>query len=216
MSFSRQEIAHLQDIVRSMQETRFGGVWPSEYVRLYKRWGYFNRVYDVLYNDPQEWMRIARVALDNRFQGLSDRLINGPSLKQLANLPCVGDGRSNYEPKAHIRIAFQTLRQTFDIPLDEVCNKRVCTERQTRGWVPCYIYSWPNPPAKIARPEDAVYTPLGAALAITYQVRNNLFHGSKMQMRRRDIELVALTAEIVKEVLEEIARTFEEGARYAG
>ena len=205
MSFSPHQMRRLREIVVSLRETDFGRRWPEEYQNLYRLWGYFNRCYDVLYDDPAEWVRVARIALDPRFQDLSQRLVHSQSLRRLAELPCIGDGRSNYEPQAHIRVAFRTLRETFNIPVDQVCSDPICINRQQQEWEICREYFWSNHPSEITRPQDAVYTLVGATLAITYQIRNNLFHGAKMQISERDIELVRLAADIVREILEEVA-----------
>jgi len=207
MSFSSQEMAHLQGIIGNFRSTNFGRRWPVEYEDLFRVWGYFNRVYDLLYQDPQEWVRIAKFALDSRFQHLSQVLANNNSVRYLAGIPCIGDGRSNYEPQIHIRIAFSTLRETFNVSLDQVCAGQICVGRQDQGWQICRAYAWPNRPSTIVEPRDAIYTLPGATLAIAYQIRNNLFHGAKIQARERDIELVRLATDIVQVVLEQVAQS---------
>ena len=47
-------------------------------------------------------------------------------------------------------------------------------------------------------------TLVGAVLTIAYQVRNNLFHGSKLSMSDRDKLLVKLIGDIMESILKAI------------
>jgi len=211
MCFSQEELTNLRDITESIRSTDFGRNWPQEYVDLYKLWGYFNRIYNTLDGDQFEWKRIARFAIDNRFQGLNQNFHQKAEVRNLAQLPCVGNGRNNYQPEKHIQIAFHTLRQAFDISIDQVCYSELCTARRAQGWRTCVDCDgqWTDPPQNTNDLQYAKFTVVVAALTIVYQIRNNLFHGSKMQMSERDVRLVRLGTGIVITTLEEICRVIE-------
>ena len=206
MSFSQRENFALTSVVRSLQVTNFGQNWPLEYKRLYTLWGYFNRIYDLLYAEGQEWQRIASFALDTRFAGVIEhRFYTTGAVRCLSSLPCVGDGRRGFEPQGHVRIAFRTLREIFRVPTSDVCGDvSLCNMRKKKGWQLCSNYSWPSRPKDVVELADAKFTLVGAVLTIAYQVRNNLFHGSKIQMKARDKMLAGLVADIVQVILEEI------------
>jgi len=207
MTISADQKVALRDIANSIATTHFGKVWPEEYDQFYRLWGFLNRLYDTLYTDKAEWQRIAQFALDNRVNNVWAKLEPMQATKELASQPCVGDGRNSYQPSDQVRVAFHTLRNIYKIDVKEVCQKSRCLERKQMKWVACDTYTWPALPKTIANPKDAVYTPLGATLAIIYQIRNNLFHGSKQEIAgdgyQRNLTLVTTSRDIIQILLEE-------------
>lgn len=206
--FSQHQWQALQDVTESMQYTNYGQKWPKEYTRFFRLWGYFNRVYDVLYTDPCEWQRIARLALDSRVGTVWDVVKDMDAVRDLAQQPCVGNGRDDYEPSEWVRIASETLRREFQISAQEVCGSEKCQWRKAPGWHLCSERAWGEWPQKPSRTDDAKYTPLGATLTILYQIRNNLFHGSKLEIRgsqrKRNQLLVGLSAQITEGLLQQV------------
>ena len=163
-------------------------------------------MFDILY-EGQEWEKIAQFSLDERFQGIWDGLSVHDDVRELANLPCVGDGRSAYEPRLHSRTASHTLRSHFQIEIADACTGWKCEQRTERGWARCSDLEWADPPDRRAAPDAAVLSPLGATLTIVYQIRNNLFHGMKHEYagpdHERNLTLVRLSTDIVQYLMRE-------------
>jgi hypothetical protein len=204
---SQAQQQQLRDIVQSMRETEHGRRWPMEYTDFFRLWRFFNRIYEVLYTErEEEWRRIARFALDKRFSDVWD-VLDMNVVQELARQPCVGNGRKSYEPSENVRIAFEALRRKFEIDVQGVCQSEKCQQRKNQGWELCSERGWENWPQKIRddKPEDAKYTLLGATLTILYQIRNNLFHGSKLEIhdpqRERNRQLVEISARIIERLL---------------
>jgi hypothetical protein len=103
----------LDEIAQSLQETNSGRNWPEEYKSFSLARGYFNSIYNVLYTDPVEWRRIALFSIDPRFIPLWRTLRRGQAVRELAKLPCVGDGRDGFRPSINIQIAFHTCCSVF-------------------------------------------------------------------------------------------------------
>ena len=194
----------LVDVIESIQTTDYGAAWPDPYNEFFRVWGFFNRIYDLLYSG-QEWERIAKFSLDTRFQPVWEELQLKSFVHRLAEQPCVGNGRNNYQPSNQVRIAFQTLRSFFGVEVSKPCHSQKCQLRRQRGWVVCSDFDWPELPFEIVTPQDAIFHPLGSLLAIVYQVRNNLFHGSKHEVcgpeYRRNLLLVKASRDIVESIL---------------
>lgn len=207
LNVSPDQHQKLQDIAEAIKTTDYGHAWPHEYSELFRLWGFFNSIYSTLYTDTQEWQRISRFALDNRFSQIWNVLAQRPAVQELANQACVGDGRNGYAPSQRIRIAFQTLRTSFGINIQPVCQSSKCQSRQQKNMPICLVQNWPAPPQAIVHPEDAKFTPFGATLLIVYQIRNNLFHGSKNEIHGPDYVrnqlLVRLGSQITRSLLEE-------------
>lgn len=203
LNVSDAQRSELSDIAEAIETTQFGRYWPQEYKDFYSLWGFFNGIYDTLYTDSSEWMRISRFAIDGNFSFVWNRLSLLPYTRELAEQPCIGDGKNGYVPSVRTRIAFQTLRTEFQIEVNTVCQSAKC---QSRDQI-CHSYQWPKPPSGVSV-ENAKFTPLGATLLIAYQVRNNLFHGTKREFDgpeyRRNRLLVRNSSEIVRVMLEEI------------
>ena len=197
----------LHDIAEAIETTDYGHAWPFEYSELFRLWGFFNSIYSALYTDAQEWQRISRFALDNRFNHIWNVLTQQPAVQELAHQPCVGDGRNKYAPSQHIRISFQTLRANFGVNIQAVCQTSKCQSRQQQNIPICLTQNWPASPQALVNPEDANFVPFGATLLIVYQIRNNLFHGSKNEISGLDYErnqlLVGLSCQITRVLLEE-------------
>jgi hypothetical protein len=197
----------LHDIAEAIKTTDYGQAWPPEYSELFRLWGFFNSIYDTLYKDPKEWQRISRFALDSRFNHIWNVLAQRPAAQELARQPCVGNGRNGYAPSQNIRIAFHTLRSNFGINLQDVCQSSKCQSRQQRNIPICLSQNWPAAPQALANPEDAKFAPFGATLLIIYQIRSNLFHGSKREIHGPDYVrnqlLVQFSSQITRLLLEE-------------
>jgi hypothetical protein len=208
LNFTPDQQQTMDDITEAIRSTGYGGAWPPSYNKFFRLWGFFNGVYNALYTDGAEWQRIARFSLDNRFAQIwnSPKLQN--SARRLASQACVGDGRNDYLPLQRIRIAFHTMRSEFKINLETVCESTKCQSRRLKNMQICLGQNWPNAPQTLVNPDDAQFTLLGATLLITYQIRNNLFHGSKDEIHgpeyARNQLLVELGGQIVEAVLEEI------------
>jgi hypothetical protein len=176
----------LHDIAEAIRTTDYGHAWPDEYSELFRLWGFFNSIYSALYTDSQEWQRISRFALDNRFSHIWNVLAQQSAVQELAHQPCVGDGRNGYAPPQHIRIAFHTLRTSFSVNIQDVCQTSKCQSRQQQSISICLNQNWPSLPQALVNPEHAKFAPFGAILLIVYQIRNNLFHGSKNEIHGSD------------------------------
>jgi hypothetical protein len=213
MSINTAQKAALKDIANSIETTNFGAVWPKEYDEFFRLWGFFNRIYDILYTDNLEWKRIARFALDSSINHVWKQLEPIKAMKKLASQPCVGNGRNDFKPTDPVRIAFQTLRSIYKIDVKNVCQKPKCLERKKLKWVACDMFSWPDPPKEINNIEDAVYTPLGATLSIIYQIRNNLFHGTKQEITGSDFHrnqiLIETSRDIIRILLDETKKAIQ-------
>jgi hypothetical protein len=197
----------LFDILKSYRSTNGGEVWPDEYNNFFRVWGFFNRIYDTLYSDNEEWKRIARFALDARFRQVCLKIKQMDEIRDLASRPCVGNGRNDYQPSKYVRISFQTLRTLYQIDIAKVCQETKCQERKNEDWPTCDSYDWPSPPQKVTKPRQVIYTHLGATLTIIYQIRNNLFHGTKQEITepqyQRNRELIYLSRVIMQNILSE-------------
>ncbi len=207
MNFPPDKYQKLHDIAEAIETTEYGRAWPREYSELFQLWGFFNSIYSALYTDTQEWQRISRFALDNRFSHIWNVLALHQAVIELAHQPCVGDGRNGYAPSSRIRIAFHTLRVSFGVNAQEVCQGIKCQSRQQKNIPICLTQNWPATPQALVNPEDAKFVPFGATLLVIYQIRNNLFHGSKWEIRGPDFErnqlLVRASAQITWSLLEE-------------
>ncbi len=194
----------LQDIFQSYRE--INGHWPRPYVNFYNRWGYFNQIYDTLYSHDKEWKRIAAFAL-NHSNLWSDVEAQA---RVIAELPCVGNGRGSNDPTLAVRVSSNTLRIHFSVDAIIFCNQQnwKCSTRQTR----CSDMIFQPAPLNIDinNPSHSVYTLLGATLTIVYQIRNNLFHGSKHEFfgdeYNRNLQLVEVSDRIVDIILDRISR----------
>jgi hypothetical protein len=192
----------LIEVFESYKQTNHGRAWPSEYTNLYRVWGYFNRIFDILYPGQAEWQRIALFSLDPRFTNIWVDIQQ--DILHLAQAPCVGDGRGGLEPTDYIRIATRTLRGYFGINTQDICQSEKCQSRKIR----CSDWQGEQAPAVInpQEPNHAKFTPLGATLTIVYQVRNNLFHGSKNEYHgeeyERNLFLTGMSASIIQSVVE--------------
>jgi len=199
---NNQTDTDLHEVFESFQKTNHGQDWPLEYTNLYRVWGYFNRIYDIIYLEKAEWQRIALFSLDPRFTNIWEDY--KPYACQLAKAPCVGNGRGGLKPTDHIRIATRTLRGYFDINTEDICKSEKCQSRIIR----CSDWQGEQPPVAInpQEPNHAKYTLLGATLIIIYQVRNNLFHGSKYEYDgeeyKRNRFLTGTSASIIQSVVE--------------
>ena len=206
LNVALDQMRKLQDIAEAIETTSFGNTWPQEYKELFTLWGFFNGFYNTLYTDHEEWKRIGRFAIDTHFSQIWKNLSALPAVRVIAEQPCVGDGRDNYVPSPNIRIAFHTLRLVFKIDLQEACQNMKCQTRQQKNISTCLAQQWQNSPQAITNPADAKYSPLGATLLIVYQIRNNLFHGSKREIHGPDFErnqlLVQNSARITRALLE--------------
>lgn len=198
--------AALYEVFESFEHTNHGRAWPAEYTNLYRVWGYFNRIFEILYIGKPEWQQIALFSLDSRFTNIWEAIEH--DALRLAQAPCVGNGRGGMEPTEHVRIATRTLREQLGINSKDVCQSEKCQTRQIR----CSDWQGKNPPA-IINPQDpthAKFTPLGATLTIVYQVRNNLFHGSKDEYYGKEYErnlfLTGTSAAIVQTVVAKAKR----------
>jgi hypothetical protein len=204
------QLQKLQDVAEAIEDTDYGRDWPPEYSEFYKLWGFFNSIYNILYANPHEWQRIGQFSIDSRFALIWDRLAQSPAVRNLAEQPCVGDGRYRYAPSPRVRIAFHTLRSIFQINLQNVCQSAKCQSRHQKNIPICLTQQWLNSPQVVAKPEDAPYTPLGATLLIVYQIRNNLVHGSKGEIQgpeyQRNLLLVQNGGEITRTLLEEVKK----------
>lgn len=193
----------LSDIADAIAATHFGQYMPQEYKDFYSLWGFFNGIYNALYTDREEWKRISRFAIDTNFSPIWSSLSQLSCVQQLAKQPCVGNGRNGNEPTAHTRIAFQTLRTEFQIEVSQVCQSNKC---QSRNQI-CNGYQWPQSPTN-SSVENAKFKPLGATLLIVYQIRNNLFHGTKREFSGHEYErnklLVSNSSKIIRALLEKI------------
>lgn len=211
---NKDQYHSLLEIAESLQAADYGQRWPQEYNCFFCLWGYFNSIYDKLYTDDKEWKRIARFALDEQFSISVWNALNMDTVQELTRQPCVGNGRDEYKPVDHVRIAFHTLRTEFQVDVQEVCQNEKCKRRRELGWQLCSERDWPDLPRTIQEPEHAKRTPLGATLTILYQIRNNLFHGSKLEMhdpqRERNRLLVDLSAQIMDQLLREVVRFTEQ------
>jgi hypothetical protein len=208
LGITQDQQSKLEEIANSMQETGYGHYWPEEYKDFSQAWGYFNSIYNLLYKDHAEWQRIARFAIDSRFQHIWYKLCKLKSVRELAKQPCVGDGRDSFRPTERVQIAFNTLRAEYGFSVKTPCRKAKCKTRGLAGWPTCLLRTWPAAPQAITSPDDAKFTPLGATLVIVYQIRNNLFHGSKDETFGSEYErnrlLIQISLEIVKTVLHEV------------
>lgn len=208
LNFTPDQQQTMLDIAEAIRSTGYGGAWPDSYTNFFRLWGFFNSVYNALYTDGAEWQRIGRFSLDNRFVHIWDVPKLQDAARQLAGRACVGDGRNDYEPSIRTRIAFQTIRSVFNINLQAVCQSAKCQSRQLKNMPICLGQNWPIAPQALVNLEDVRDSPLGATLLITYQIRNNLFHGSKNEIHGAEYErnqlLVEHAGHIVEAVLEEI------------
>ncbi len=213
MSINIAQKEALKDIANSIEATDFGAVWPKMYDEFFRLWGFFNRIYDTLYADNSEWKRIARFSLDSRINHVWTQLEPIDAMKELASQPCVGNGRNDYKPKDHVRIAFDILRSIYKIEVKNVCQNHKCLNRKKLKRVTCDTFSWPDPPKEINNIEDAVYTKLGATLSIIYQIRNNLFHGSKQEITGSDFDrnkiLIKTSRNIIRILLDETRKAIQ-------
>ena len=154
--------------------------------------------------------RIRQFSIDSRFTPIWNLLAQSSAVRNLAEQPCVGDGRNEYTPLLRVRIAFHTLRSNFQINLQNVCESAKCQTRQQKNIPICLTQQWPNSPQVIANPDDAMYTPFGATLLIVYQIRNNLVHGLKSEILGREYQrnllLVQNGGEITRTLLEEVIK----------
>lgn len=195
----------LNGIAESLRVTDLGRNWPPEYQSFSAAWGYFNSVYNTLYTDPSEPRRIALFSIDSRFTPLWTTIRRMQATRDLAKLPCVGNGKASFRPSVQIQIAFHTLRTEYGFSINTPCRRKKCNQRRRAGWPTCMLTAWPPVPAAIVSPEDAKFTPLGATLAITYQIRNNLFHGSKMEYIgpefERNRKLVTISDDIIRAIM---------------
>ena len=70
----------------------------------------------------------------------------------------------------------------------------------------CTEIDFPNPPKTRESPRDGKCTSFGATLVIICQIRNNLFHGAKLEFTEpnaeRNLSLVTLGHGIIKKILE--------------
>ena len=164
MSINIAQKEALKDIANGIKTTDFGAAWPKIYDEFFRLWGFFNRIYNTLYTDNFEWKRIARFALNSRINHVWTQLELIKAMKELASQPCVGNGRNDYKPTDHVRIAFHIFRNIYKIEVKNVCQNPKCLGRKKLKWVTCDAFSWPDPPKEINNIEDAVYTPLGATL----------------------------------------------------
>lgn len=194
----------LQDIFQSYRE--INGHWPSQYVNFYNRWGYFNQVYDTLYSHDKEWKRIAAFSMNHSNLWPDIEAQAGV----ISALPCVGNGRGANDPTLAVRVSSNTLRIHFSVDATTICNQQnwKCSTRQTR----CSEMTFQPAPfiIDINNPSHGVYTLLGATLTIVYQIRNNLFHGSKHEFFgdefNRNLQLVEVSDRIVEIILDRISR----------
>src|SRR3990172_8427770 len=150
----------LYEVFESFEQTNHGRAWPAEYTNLYRVWGYFNRIFDILYPGQAEWQRIALFSLDPRFTNIWTGIQQ--DALHLAQAPCVGNGRGGMEPSEQVRIATRTLRDYFDINPVEICQSEKCHSRKIR----CSDWQGEQLPAMInpQEPNHAKFTPLGATL----------------------------------------------------
>ncbi|MFX0197950.1 MAG: hypothetical protein ACFFCW_17660 [Candidatus Hodarchaeota archaeon] len=210
MNISAIQRDTLKDIINSLETTKYGQAWPSEYNEFFRLWGFFNRIYDTLYTGA-EWQRIAQFALDKSFSHIWESIKGLKALEELSRQPCVGDGRNDYVPSDHVRIAFHILRAVFNIDVRVVCQSQKCQKRKQQNWQICESYDWPQPPKNVTSPNDAIYLPLGATLAIIYQIRNNLFHGSKYEITGpdylRNLHLINSSKDIMQQILKQTKET---------
>jgi len=203
------EIRTLKEIIDGMQSYCFGHYWPPEYNDLFRSWGYFNRIYDTLYTDNAEWERIARFAIDDRFKAIWNELQGMDDVRTLSQQPCVGNGRKEFVPAKRIRNAFSTLRLVNQIDVKEVCQSKKCLERKKREWDVCLNDALVTVYQDTANIEEANLTAFGATLLIVYQIRCNLFHGSKTEMSGEELArnqlLVGAAARFMARLLEVLA-----------
>jgi hypothetical protein len=143
------QLQKLQDVAEAITTTDYGQDWPPEYGKFFQFWGFFNSIYNTLYTDPMEWQRIGRFAIDNRFCRIWDALLQLPAVRDLAEQPCVGDGRDEYVPSIHVRVAFHTLRSTLKTSLQKVCQSAKCQSRQEKNIPICLTQQWPDSPQAI-------------------------------------------------------------------
>lgn len=210
LNITPEQRQRLHDIIEAIETTNYGRRWPHEYSKFFRVWGFFNSIYDTLYTDAQEWQRVSRFALDDSFRYIWDVLSQKSEVQELARQPCIGNGRNRYKPSLHVQISFQTLRNYFRIDVQEVCQSSRCQLRQQKNFQICLVRNWENSPKQLLRPEDAQFDPFGATLLIIYQIRNNLFHGSKHEVsgpdRERNELLVRLGYHITQSLLEEVKK----------
>ncbi|NJO81505.1 MAG: hypothetical protein HC828_01240 [Blastochloris sp.] len=203
----------LDDIANSMDTTFLGRAWPDEYSDFSSRWGYFNSIYNVLYPRQQsEWYQIAQFSIDTRFVAIwHSAIANSEPVRQLAKLACVGNGRSRFMPHPDVQIAHHVLRSISNVNTQLICqNDNKCRSRLARGITTCQATPWGTIQQNANTPNLAHHTPLGATLRIIYQIRNNLFHGSKQEVTgpdfARNLDLVRSSADIMETLLLEIRR----------
>jgi hypothetical protein len=199
----------LDEIAESMRETGYGRYWPDEYKNFSHAWGYFNSIYNLLYSDLEEWKRIARLSLDVRFAHIWHVVRKLKSTRELAKLPCVGDGRDTFNPADHVQIAFNTLRADYGLSIKTPCRRSKCKIRRQASWNTCLNRVWPMSPILAIQPDQAKFTPLGASLLIIYQIRNNLFHGAKREIHGAEYERNKLLVKLGLETLESILHGIE-------
>jgi hypothetical protein len=129
-------------------------------------------------------------------------------VRELAQQPCVGNGRKEFAPAEWIRVASGTLRSINQIDVKEVCQGKKCHEREQKGWDVCLKDAEGKVLQDTANLDEAKLTPFGATLLIIYQVRCNLFHGSKTEMNGEEFArnqlLVGNSARIMAKLLEVI------------
>lgn len=201
----------LQEISESMNTTFYGRAWPDEYNHFSRLWGYFNSIYDTVYprrRGQPEWDQIALFAIDNQFSHVWTVLEPTGIVQKLVNEACVGNGKNNFVPTNKVRIAYYVLRNYFKMDISKVCQNTKCQDRKIKGWQLCETWAWPPAPANLNTIQNAHYTPIGATLTIIYQIRNNLFHGSKNEVTGRDFHrnlfLIQASSEILENVLQQI------------
>lgn len=205
-TLDKEKRQRLQDIHDSFT----GQPWPSEYNELFRLWGYFNSMYTILYPDGGERKQMACFALHDSSQPIWDALAATSRVENLAKQPCIGDGRDGVDkPNHRTNLAFYTLRNLFQLDIEQICQKKKCQERKRQGWTVCARQGqrhWDALLQVYTEPNHAYHIPLGATLAIVYQIRCNLFHGCKMELngeqRKRNELLAGLGVAIMTTVLD--------------
>jgi len=115
---------------------------------------------------------------------------NIPDLKEvalrLAGYPPVGSSKNNFDPTESVQRATYFLRHNSDLMED----------------------GFPEEDHEIATANKWTKSSFNALLTVVIQVRNNLFHGRKMDLEKipydRNKELVSMAAEIVHLILDKL------------
>jgi hypothetical protein len=161
--------------------------YPEEYQSLFKYWVLLNLYYNELSDEKNEVDRV--LSLGRAESYLFGALIDEAS--EIVRTECVGNGKLASAPDAFVKEATLHLRKTLKINSDEICIKCRPDKKAACQQVTLKNYSFDD---------------MEALIRIVYQIRCNLFHGDKTEVRdkfqmERDRELARLGSRIVQRLL---------------